>query len=83
MATFSGNFNIIKKRLAEKLRQLPPILGEEAANFSKQSFEQQGWRGYSMQPWKQRKHISKWGKKGDRGKKTLIQTGAGKRSIRY
>lgn len=82
MTTFSGNLQIIRQRLAEKLRQLPPILGEEAVKFSQQSFEQQGWRGQTMQPWKLRKAVNKWGKKDDRSRKILIQTGAGKRSIR-
>lgn len=82
MATFQGNMDEIKRRLAQKLRELPHLLGEEAVNFSRQSFDVQGWQGAAMQPWKLRKAVTKWGRQDDRGRAILIKSGAGRRSIR-
>ncbi len=72
----------IKQKLAQTLRDLPAILGEEAVNFSLQSFEQEAWSGFSQEVWAKRKNPTKWGKKDDAGRAVLVKTGRGKRSIR-
>ena len=72
----------IQERLAETVRQLPPILGEEALNFSLNSFDQQAWSGNSQETWKKRKNPTKWGKSDDAGRSLLIKTGQLRRSIR-
>lgn len=82
MATFSGNMEIIRKRLAQKLQELPPILGEEAKNFFHSNFDKQAWQGEPEQAWEKRKNPTKWGKKEDENRAVLVKTGAGRRSIR-
>lgn len=72
----------VQKKLAQTLRDLPPILGEEAVNFSLNSFEQEAWSGYSQEVWQKRKNPTKWGKKDEVGRALLVKTGRGKRSIR-
>jgi len=72
----------IQERLANTLRTLPPILGEEAVNFSLNSFDQQAWSGNSQETWKKRKNPTKWGKSDDTGRSILIKTGQLRRSIR-
>lgn len=82
MATFSGNLEIIKQKLAQKLSELPPVLGEEAVNFFHSNFDKQAWQGNPEQAWAKRKNPTKWGKKEDDGRAILIQSGAGKRSVK-
>lgn len=72
----------VQKKLAQTLRELPTILGEEAVNFSLNSFEQEAWSGYSQEVWQKRKNPTKWGKKDEVGRALLVKTGRGKRSIR-
>ena len=72
----------IQERLAQTLRELPAILGEEAVNFSLDSFDQEAWSGYSQEVWDKRKNPTKWGKKDETGRNILIKTGRGRRSIR-
>lgn len=82
MATFSGNLEIIRQRLAQKLQELPVILGEEVVNFSHENFDKQAWQGQNNQPWAKRKNPTKWGKKDEEKRAILVKTGAGRRSIR-
>lgn len=72
----------IQEKLANTLRILPPILGEEAVNFSLNSFDQEAWSGNSQETWKERKNPTKWGKVDDPGRALLVKTGQLKRSIR-
>lgn len=72
----------IQSRLAETLRTLPAIVGEEAVNFSLESFDQQAWSGDRQEPWKKRKNPTKWGKPDETDRALLIKTGALRRSIR-
>ncbi len=72
----------VQQRLAQTLRELPAILGEEAVNFSLQSFDQEAWSGYSQEVWKKRKNPTKWGMNDEVGRALLVKTGRGKRSIR-
>lgn len=65
--------------LAEKLRQLPPIIGEEVVNFALDNFQNESWEG---KPWQKRKNPTKWGKADDEGRALLVKTGKLKRSIR-
>lgn len=82
MATFSGNMEIIRQRLAQKLQELPVILGEEVVNFSHENFDKQAWQGENDQPWAKRKNPTKWGKKDEENRAILVKTGAGRRSVR-
>ena len=50
-----------KTALRQKLKQLPPIIGEEAVNFSRENFKRKAWQGQTTQPWKKRK-APHWGK---------------------
>lgn len=72
----------IQSRLAETLRTLPAIIGEEAVNFSLESFDKQGWLGDIHEPWKKRKNPSKWGKADETDRALLVKTGKLKRSVR-
>lgn len=81
MATFSGNMEVIRQRLAQKLQELPPILGEEVVNFSHENFNKQAWQGENEQPWAKRKNPTKWGVKDEEKRAILVKTGAGRRSV--
>ncbi|WP_313253158.1 phage virion morphogenesis protein [Empedobacter sp.] len=72
----------IQDGLAQTFRILPPILGEEAVNFSLNSFDQEAWSGESQQVWNKRKNPTKWGKPDETGRALLVKTGQLKRSIR-
>ncbi|MDO5106128.1 phage virion morphogenesis protein [Capnocytophaga sp.] len=82
MATFSGNMELIRQRLAQKLQELPVILGEEVVNFSLENFDKQAWQGETEKPWAKRKNPTKWGKRDEEKRAILVKTGAGRRSIR-
>lgn len=69
----------IEKPLAETLRNLPPILGEEVVIFAQDNFDMQSFNGIA---WEKRKNPTKWGKRDDEGRSLLIQTGKLRRSIR-
>lgn len=69
----------IEKPLAETLRNLPPILGNEVVNFAHDNFDRQSFNGIA---WEKRKNPTKWGKRDDEGRSLLIQTGKLRRSIR-
>lgn len=69
----------IEKPLAETLRNLPPILGNEVVNFAHDNFDRQSFNGIA---WQKRKNPTKWGKRDDEGRSLLIQTGKLRRSIR-
>lgn len=71
--------NRIERPLAETLRNLPPILGEEVVNFAHDNFDRQSFNGVS---WEKRKNPTKWGKVDDEGRSLLIKTGKLRRSIR-
>lgn len=75
-------FAKIQEKLASTLRTLPAVIGNEAVNFSLQSFEQESWSGNSQQVWKKRKNPTKWGKPDETDRALLVKTGALKRSIR-
>ncbi|SFV32297.1 phage virion morphogenesis protein [Thermoflavifilum thermophilum] len=64
-------------RVLGLIRQLPPIIGNEAVNFFKTNFRLQGWQGQTFEPWPKRKRETKR----SLGKPILIQTGALERSI--
>lgn len=72
----------IQQKLIETLRNLPPIMAEEAINFSLNSFDQQAWSGNSQEVWEKRKNPTKWGKTDDSGRALLIKTGQLRRSVR-
>lgn len=75
-------FAKIQRRLAETLRTLPAIIGEEAVNFSLESFEKEGWLGDTQENWKKRKNPTKWGKRDETDRALLVKTGKLKRSVR-
>ena len=69
----------IQGKLAETLRELPPIIGNEAVNFVSENFDRQAWNGV---PWQPRRNPTKWGKRDDTGRSLLVKTGKLRRSIR-
>lgn len=69
-------------RISEIFRELPPIIGEEAVNFTIENFDAQGWQGDSFEPWQKRLNPNAWGKKDDTSRAILIKTAKLKRSIR-
>ncbi|MDM1061932.1 phage virion morphogenesis protein [Empedobacter falsenii] len=71
----------LQKKLADTIRILPPILANEAINFSLNSFDQEAWSGNSQEVWKKRKNPTKWGKPDETGRALLMKTGQLKRSI--
>ncbi len=82
MPTAEDAFAKLQNRLAETLRTLPAIVGEEAVNFSLDSFRQQAWSGYSQDVWPKRKNPTKWGKRDETDRALLVKTGKLRRSIR-
>lgn len=72
----------IEAKLAQTLRELPPIIANEAENFTLDNFQEQAWRGFSQERWKKRKNPTKWGKKDETDRALLVKTGQLKRSIR-
>ena len=82
MASAEEVFSQLQEKLANKFRELPPIIGEEAVNFSLENFDAQGWQGDSFEQWQKRLNPNAWGKKDDPGRALLIKTGKLRRSIR-
>ncbi len=76
------SFAKLQNRLAETLRALPAIVGEEAVNFSLNSFTQNAWSGFSQDVWAKRKNPTKWGKRDETDRALLVKTGKLRRSIR-
>lgn len=72
----------IEAKLAQTLRELPPIIANEAENFTLDNFQEQAWRGFSQERWKKRKNPTKWGKKDETDRALLVKSGQLKRSIR-
>lgn len=75
-------FRKIQDKLAQTMRDLPAIIGNEAVNFTIENFDRQGWLGDIVEPWQKRKNPTKWGKKDDEGRAILIKNTRLKRSIR-
>lgn len=83
MATSLEDFLKTKQNeLAQTLRQLPAIIGEEVVNFTLDNFQAEGWQGDSFEAWPQRKNPTAWGKRADTDRALLVKTGKLKRSIR-
>lgn len=80
--SFEEVFARIEKKLATTLRDLPSLIGEEVVNFTLDNFQDQGWNGDSLEPWKPRKNPTAWGKKDDPSRALLVKTGKLRRSIR-
>lgn len=82
MGKAQDRFQKIQDRIAQTLRELPPIIGEEAVNFTLDNFERQGWLGNSVERWQKRKNPTKWGKRDETDRAILVKTAKLKRSIR-
>lgn len=82
MATAEEVFKQLEAKLANTFRELPPIIGEEAVNFTLENFDKQGWQGDSFEPWQKRLNPNAWGKKDDSTRAILVKTGKLRRSIR-
>lgn len=80
--TAADQFAKIQQRLAQTLRTLPAIIGEEAVNFSLEAFDREAWNGNTTENWVKRKNPTKWGKADETDRALLIKTGKLKRSIR-
>jgi phage gpG-like protein len=75
--------NELEKHFKGVLKDVPVLLGNDAVNFFKDSFKNQGWLGNSFQPWKPRKTVTKWGKTPrNNGRAILVDSGRLRRSIR-
>lgn len=72
----------LQDNLATTLRELPPVVGEAAVNFTLDNFDRQAWLGNTTEKWQKRKNPTKWGKRDDEGRALLVKTGKLKRSIR-
>ena len=82
MASIEDKIREAQQELAGKLRQLPPIIGEEVVNFALDNFQREAWQSSGAHPWQKRKNPTKWGKKDEEGRALLVKTGKLKRSIR-
>lgn len=74
----------LKERIAERLRILPAIIGEEVVNFALTNFEQKAFSGNAQEVWNKRKSPTKWGTIQDEGRAILVKSGflkAGNRVI--
>lgn len=71
-------FSKLKAKVKSAIRTLPKVLANEAVNWSKDSFDRQGFLDETLEPWAPRKK----NKKRNAGKSILIQSGRLKRSIR-
>lgn len=71
----------MEAKVRTTLRTLPRMVGNEAVNFSRDSFRLQGWLNSTFQPWPKRKS-SKWGKKGRNGRAILVDKGRLRRGTR-
>ena len=80
--SLEDRLNKLQAEIAGKLRQLPPIIGEEVVNFSLDNFKNQAWQDKGVEPWQKRKSPNKWGKVGDNDRALLISSGKLRRSIR-
>lgn len=72
----------IQEKVAATLRELPPVIGEAAVNFTLDNFERQAWLGDNTEPWQKRKNPTKWGKRDETDRAILVKTAKLKRSIR-
>jgi phage gpG-like protein len=77
--TRKGDFEM-KRRIKEfnnlVRRGLPKIVGNEAVNFSKESFRKQGFTDGSFKKWQSRKNNK------DKGRAILVKSGDLRRSIK-
>ena len=80
--TAAEQFAKIQQRLAQTLRTLPAVIGEEAVNFSLEAFDKEAWNGYTTDNWAKRKNPTKWGKADETDRALLVKTGKLKRSVR-
>lgn len=66
------------RMLRQTLVVLPRVLATEGVNFSKESFQKQGWTNNSFERWKKRKS----GQKRNKGRAILVDSGDLRRSVR-
>lgn len=71
-----SGFDKIQSEVKETVLRLPLIVGNEAVNWVKDSFTQQGWRGAAFESWKAVKSEKR------KGAAILIKSGRLRRSIR-
>ncbi|MEQ1678306.1 MAG: phage virion morphogenesis protein [Chitinophagaceae bacterium] len=71
-------FKNLRGKMKTAIQTLPKVLGNEAVNWSKESFNRQGFLNESLQPWQARKKS----KGRNMNKAILIQSGRLRRSIR-
>jgi len=80
MATGNADkvMDALKKKFADAVIKLPPVIGNDAVNWSQDSFNRQGFLGSSLELWQARKKSNKK----SQGRAILVQSGRLKRSIR-
>lgn len=64
----------VKKKLERVVSTLPKIIGNEAVNWTRDNFQQQGWPGLSFSAWPSRKGNSR------AGRQILVKSGRLRRS---
>ncbi len=80
---FYDTLNNLERNFQSVYLRLPPLVGNEAVNFTLDNFKRQGFLGDSFQPWARRKDPNKWGQHPPRNSRpVLMDTGALRRSIR-
>ena len=80
---FYDSLNNLERNFQSVYLRLPPLVGNEAVNFTLDNFKRQGFLGDSFQPWLRRKDPNKWGQHPTRNSRpVLMDTGALRRSIR-
>lgn len=72
----------LQNEISGKLRQLPPLIGEEVVNFTLDNFKKEAWQDQGAEPWEKRKSPTKWGQKQDDDRALLVSSARAKRSIR-
>lgn len=78
MATLNNIEKILQEKLRKAVTELPPVLVNEAVNWTKDNFTRQGFPGKSFDRWRARKS----GAARNQGRAILVDTGRLKRSIR-
>ncbi len=76
MPTPQQQIQAINNAALSVIKRLPRILGTEVVRYSNQRFREQNWDGV---PWRPFKHPNL---KANRGRKLLMRSGRGRRSIR-
>ena len=78
------NFELaeIEAKFKSVLTYAPAMLGNDAVNFFLDSWKRQAWLGDTLEPWQPRRNVNWGGRKNNKGRAILVQSGRLRRSIR-